>query len=60
MPDELLTIRDVAQRLKLKTQTIYLWVQSGKLPGAKFGKEWRFRSSDIEKWITQQFKRSAS
>lgn len=49
--DEMLTIDDLAAYLKLKPQTIYKWVQAGKLPGAKFGKEWRFRRSAIERWI---------
>jgi len=49
--DEMLTIDDLAAYLKLKPQTIYKWAQAGKLPGAKFGKEWRFRRSSIERWI---------
>ena len=49
--DEMLTIEDLAAYLKLKPQTIYKWAQTGKIPGAKFGKEWRFRRSSIEKWI---------
>ena len=49
--DEMLTIEDLASYLKLKPQTIYKWAQSGKIPGAKFGKEWRFRRSHIEDWI---------
>ena len=52
--DEMLTIEQLAAFLKLKPQTIYKWAQSGKLPGAKFGKEWRFRRSAIEKWIDSQ------
>jgi excisionase family DNA binding protein len=52
--DEMLTIEDLAQYLKLKPQTIYKWAQSGKIPGAKFGKEWRFRRSAIERWIDSQ------
>ena len=49
--DEMLTIEDLAAYLKLRPQTIYKWAQTGKVPGAKFGKEWRFRRSTIEKWI---------
>lgn len=52
--DEMLTIDEVAQYLKLRPQTIYRWAQTGKIPGAKFGKEWRFRRSSIEQWIDQQ------
>ena len=51
--DEMLTIDEVASYLKLKPQTIYRWAQNGKIPGAKFGKEWRFRRSAIESWIDE-------
>jgi excisionase family DNA binding protein len=51
LEDEMLTIDDLAAYLKLKPQTIYRWAQAGKIPGAKFGKEWRFRRSAIERWI---------
>jgi excisionase family DNA binding protein len=53
--DEMLTIEDLAAYLKLKPQTIYKWAQTGKIPGAKFGKEWRFRRSTIEAWIDDNF-----
>lgn len=52
----MLTIGDVARFLKLKPQTIYRWVQDGKLPGAKIGKAWRFRRSAIERWIDASLK----
>jgi excisionase family DNA binding protein len=51
LEDEMLTIEDLAAYLKLKPQTIYRWAQTGRIPGAKFGKEWRFRRSAIERWI---------
>lgn len=57
--DEMLTIEDVAAYLKLKPQTIYKWAQTGKIPGAKFGKEWRFRRSAIEQWIDHQISSQA-
>ena len=53
--EELLTIADVARHLKLKKQTIYKWVQEGKITGFKIGaKEWRIKRSVLESWIEQQ------
>jgi excisionase family DNA binding protein len=52
----LMTIGEVARLLKLKPQTIYRWVQQKKLPGAKIGKEWRFRRSAIERWLDRYMK----
>ena len=58
--DEMLTIEDVAGYLKLKPQTIYKWAQTGRIPGAKFGKEWRFRRSAIEGWIDDQIRNQSN
>jgi len=53
--DEVLTIDDLAAYLKLRRQTLYRWAQKGKIPGAKIGKEWRFRRSVVEDWILKTF-----
>ena len=49
--DEIMTIEEVARYLKLKPQTVYKWAQEGTIPGAKFGKEWRFRRKILDEWI---------
>lgn len=46
-----MTIEEVAKYLKLKPQTIYKWAQEGKIPGAKLGKEWRFRKHILDEWV---------
>lgn len=46
-----MTVDEVAQYLKLKPQTVYKWAQEGRIPGAKFGKEWRFRRRILDEWI---------
>jgi excisionase family DNA binding protein len=51
--DEIMTLEEVARYLKMQPQTIYLWAQTGKIPGAKLGKEWRFRKDIIDAWFRQ-------
>lgn len=46
-----MTLEEVARYLRMKPQTIYTWAQTGKIPAAKLGKEWRFRKSIIDEWI---------
>lgn len=53
--DEIMTIEEVAKYLKLKPQTVYTWVQNGKIPAAKIGKEWRFRKDIIDIWFLNHF-----
>jgi len=49
--NEYLTMREVAERLKLRPQTIRRWVQTNEIPHYKIRKNVRFRPAEIEKWI---------
>ncbi len=51
MTDEILTLKEVAEYLKLAEKTAYRLAAEGKLPGFKVGGSWRFKREDIEKWI---------
>lgn len=54
MPGGILTIREVADYLKVTERTLYRLVQDGKLPAFKVGNSWRFRREDLERWISEQ------
>ncbi len=54
MKDEIMTIRDVAEFLKLTEKTAYRLVSEDKLPGFKVGGSWRFQKSELDKWIKKQ------
>lgn len=51
MSDEILTLKEVAEYLKLAEKTAYRLAAEGRLPGFKVGGSWRFKKSDIEVWI---------
>jgi excisionase family DNA binding protein len=51
MTDEILTLKEVAEYLKLAEKTAYRLAAEGKLPGFKVGGSWRFKREDIESWI---------
>jgi len=53
MNNEIMTLKEVAQYLKLADKTAYRLAAEGKLPGFKVGGSWRFKQSDIESWIQQ-------
>ena len=59
MKTEIMTIDEVAEYLKLKLKTAYTLVARGDIPGFKVGGQWRFRKSEIDRWIVQQEKKSA-
>lgn len=52
MSDEIMTLKEVAEYLKLNEKTAYRLAAEGKLPGFKAGGSWRFKRTDIEQWIT--------
>ena len=56
MEDEILTLKEVADHLKLAEKTAYRLASEGKLPGFKVGGSWRFQRTDIEVWIEKQKK----
>ena len=56
MPDEIMTIQEVATYLKIKEKTAYRLAAEGKIPGFKVGGSWRFRRNQIEAWIDDQSK----
>lgn len=51
MSPQLMTVNDVADYLRVKPSTVYEWAGSGKLPGVKVGRLWRFERTEIEKWV---------
>lgn len=50
----ILTIREVAEYLKVTERTIYRLAAAKKIPGFKVGGMWRFRQTDIDGWIAAQ------
>lgn len=59
MESDIMTIKEVAEYLKVKNNTTYKLAAEGKIPGFKVGGSWRFKRSEIEKWIDTEQKRRA-
>ena len=57
MDTDIMTIREVAEYLKLTEKTAYRLAADGKLPGFKVGGAWRFKKADIDSWIESRTKR---
>ena len=54
MDSDIMTIREVAGYLNLTEKTAYRHAADGKIPGFKVGGAWRFRRSEIDRWIERQ------
>jgi excisionase family DNA binding protein len=55
---KLLTLREVADYLRLNPQTVYRLAQQGKLPASKVGGTWRFDRDRVDEWIARREERS--
>ncbi len=51
MTDTWLTVKEVAQYLKLSQDLIYKLAQQGKIPASKVGTAWRFKKQKIDEWM---------
>jgi PTS system nitrogen regulatory IIA component len=54
MDDDILTIEEVAKYLRVSERTVYDWAQRGEIPSGKIGTAWRFKKSEIEKWVNER------
>ena len=52
MPSEedILTIAELSEHLRVHPTTIYRLLREGRIPGFRVGSAWRFSRASIEKW----------
>ncbi|MFL9895966.1 methylation-associated defense system helix-turn-helix domain-containing protein MAD1 [Paraburkholderia sp. RL17-381-BIF-C] len=50
----ILTLKQVAEYLKVTERTIYRLAAAKEIPAFKVGGTWRFRTTDIDDWIAAQ------
>jgi len=48
----MVTVKEVAEFLRLKEATVCRLASEGKLPGLKIGKSWRFDMGALERLVT--------
>jgi excisionase family DNA binding protein len=49
--DKLMTADDIAEWIGMHPESIRRSARQGRIPGTKFGGEWRFRREDVERAI---------
>lgn len=53
-PTNVMTVKEVAEYLRVNQRTVYRLAVDRKMPGFKVGANWRFKRSDIDVWIAEQ------
>ena len=51
--DEVLTVKEVCELLKVHPSTLYKLVRQGSIPSFRVGIDWRFRRDVIERWMVE-------
>jgi len=54
MTDQIMTVKEVADYLKVNERTVYRMAAASKIPAFKVGGSWRFKQTEIERWIKEQ------
>ena len=49
--DDIMTMDELAEYLKISKSTLYKLAQDNKLPGQKIGKRWRFHREAVDAWV---------
>lgn len=52
--DDIMTVKELADYLKIAEKTAYRFASEGKVPGFKVGSAWRFKKTEIDAWIKRQ------
>lgn len=54
---EVMSLKEVADYLRVHPSTVYRLLKQREIPGFKFGmSDWRFRKSTIDAWLEKQEK----
>jgi excisionase family DNA binding protein len=48
---EVMTVKELAQFLRLPVSSVYRLVRDGTIPGVKLGRHWRFYRKAVEQWL---------
>lgn len=46
-----LSVEEIAEHLGISKETIYRWLEKGKIPAHRVGKLWKFRPSEVDDWV---------
>jgi excisionase family DNA binding protein len=46
-----LSVEEIAEHLGISKETIYRWLEKGKIPAHRVGKLWKFRPSEVDEWV---------
>ena len=58
MESDILTVKELAEYLRINEKTAYRLASEQKLPGFRVGGSWRFRKAAVDAWIEDEENRA--
>jgi len=50
--DRWLSVQEIAYYLGISKETVYRWLEAKKIPAHKIGKQWKFKTQEVDQWVT--------
>lgn len=49
--DRWLSVQEIANYLGISKETVYRWLDSEKIPAHKIGRQWKFKTNEVDSWV---------
>jgi excisionase family DNA binding protein len=49
--DRWMSVEEIAAHLGIKRETVYLWIDTKRMPAHKVGRLWKFQKSEVDQWV---------
>ena len=50
-PESWVSLEEIAEHLKVSTDTVHRWIRARRIPVNRVGRFWRFRVSEVDAWV---------
>lgn len=48
-----LSVEEIAVHLGVSKETIYRWLDGGKVPSHRVGRLWKFKATEVDAWVVR-------
>lgn len=46
-----LSVEEIAAHLGVSKETVYRWLEKGRIPSHRVGKLWKFKTAEVDDWV---------